>query len=97
MCDAVTREHLDKLNKMHDKMTDLIHRSSDKITCPPGSQCMIQRTTNQLKQEYENIIYTQGEQAYQNLEYRLAQEVVEDKVLQFIENYQLLFEVILSI
>jgi hypothetical protein len=113
MCDVVTKEHLDKLSTMNQKMTDLIHRSSDKITCPPGSECMIQRTTNQLKQEYEKakielditapeqfkeaqkkyIIYTEGEQAYQNLEYRLAQELVDDKVLQFIENYQMLFEV----
>ena len=113
MCDAVTQQHLDKLSSMNEQMTDLIHRSSDKITCPPGSQCMIERTTNKLKQEYEKakiefkitapeqfkeaqknyIIYTEGEQAYQNLEYRLAQEFVEDKVLQFIENYQMLFEI----
>jgi hypothetical protein len=113
MCEVVTQEHLDKLNIMNNKITDLINKSSDSITCPPGSQCMIQKTTNKLKEEYEKakfdlnikapdqfkeaqkkyIIYTEGEQAYQNLEYNLAQEFVEDHVLQFIENYQLLFEV----
>jgi hypothetical protein len=114
MSEAITQEHLDKLNNMNQKITDLINSSSDTMACPPGSQCMIQRTTNQLIQEYENamielnvtapeqfkeaqknyIIYTQGEQAYQNLEYSMAQEFVQDNVLQFIENYQTLFEII---
>lgn len=112
MCDKVTQGHLDKLNIMNNKMTDLINQSSDNITCPPGSECMIQRTTNQLKQEYDKakydfdisaptqykeslkqyIIFTQGEQAYKNLEYKLAEEKANDVVLQYIDDYETLFE-----
>jgi hypothetical protein len=112
MCDKVTQGHLDKLNVMNSKMTELINQSSDNITCPPGSECMIQRTTNQLKQEYDKakydfdisapiqykealkqyIIFTQGEQAYKTLEYKLAEEKANDVVLQYINEYETLFE-----
>jgi hypothetical protein len=112
MCDKVTQEHLDKLNAMSSQMNDLINKSSDKISCPPGSECMIKNTTNQLKEQYEKtkyelnisgpeqfkeaqkkyIIYTEGEQAYRELEYKLAEDQVKDIVLQYIDDYETLFE-----